>query len=446
MEKRKIVPAVAALLALLLCACGAKTGNDGVSVQRADQLSAAAQAGDRFMGVVVSENVIKVQRDSNKTVAECYVSVGQQVAEGEKLFSYDAAAAEIELDRQQLEMDKLQEERSARAAQQAELEQQLEQTETESERVRLTLEINELKTQRMESDYQIAAKEKELARLRDALDHITVVSPVEGTIRQIDEGGESGTYITIQQSGAFKVKGSINEMSLGSGLAAGARVRVISRLDSTQTWMGTVTSVELQSATQDGTDSGELSGTGRDEMTSTSSYPFFVKLDSSEGLLLGQHVYMELSNGEEQAGLWVPQNYFIDMKTDDLGETTAAVWAADSHGKLEKRTVSLGLYDDMTGCFAVVSGLAPEDYVADPADPGCRIGAAILNRDASDFFAQTEDPAPEGEDPAEKDTEDPVEEPGVDDVAQTAEEPTGDGAEQDAAEPTDDGGAQGAEG
>ena len=434
MDKRKVVATAAALLALLLCACGAKGENDAVSVQRADQLSAAAQAGDRFMGVVVSENVIKVQRDSNKTLTECYVSVGQQVAEGEKLFSYDAAAAEIELDRQQLEMDKLQEERSSRAAQQAELEQQLAQTETESERVRLTLEINELKTQRMESDYQIAAKEKELKRLRDALDQITVVSPVEGTIRQIDESGESGAYITIQQSGAFKVKGSINEMSLGSGLAAGSRVRVISRLDSSQTWMGTVTSVELQSATQSGTESGEFGGMGRDEMTSTSSYPFFVKLDSTEGLLLGQHVYMELSNGEEQAGLWVPQNYFLDMKTDDTGETTAAVWAVDSRGKLEKRTVSLGLYDDMTGCFAVLSGLAPEDYVADPADPGCRSGAAILNRDAADFFAQTADPVPDGGETVE------------DDIEESAEEPGGDDAAQNAAEPAEDDAAQGAEG
>lgn len=436
MEKKRTIPVVAALLALLLCACGAKTGSEGVSVQRADQLSAAAQAGERFMGVVVSENVIKVQRDSNKTVAECYVSVGQQVAEGEKLFSYDAAAVEIELDRQQLEMDKLQQERSSSAAQQAELEQQLAQTETESDRVRLTLEINALKTQQMESDYQIAAKEKELNRLRDTLDHITVVAPADGTVRQIDEEGQSGAYITIQQSGAFKVKGTVNEMSLGGGLEAGARIRVISRLDSTKTWMGTVTSVELQSATQGSEASGELGGMGGggDEMTATSSYPFFVKLDSTEGLLLGQHVYMELSSGEEQTGLWVPQNYFMDIKTDDLGETTAAIWAVDSHGKLEKRTVSLGLYDDTAGCFAVLSGLAPEDYVADPADPGCRSGAAILNRDASDFFAQTEEPMPEEKDLPEDDAGVPVEEP-VDDLAP-----------QEGEEPADDAAAQGAEG
>ena len=35
-------------------------------------------------------------------------------------------------------------------------------------------------------------------------------------------------------------------------------------------------------------------GSSGDDTTSSSSYPFYVTLDSSDGLMLGQHVYIEI--------------------------------------------------------------------------------------------------------------------------------------------------------
>lgn len=53
---------------------------------------------------------------------------------------------------------------------------------------------------------------------------------------------------------------------------------------------------------------------------------------------------------------------------------SAYVWA-EKNGKLEKRTVTLGAYDDMTDTYAVTDGLSEADYVAYP-DENCVEGAA----------------------------------------------------------------------
>ena len=54
--------------------------------------------------------------------------------------------------------------------------------------------------------------------------------------------------------------------------------------------------------------------------TSSSTYPFYVNLDSSDGLMLGQHVYIEPDEGqdEQKAGLWLSEVYIVDMLTQTV--------------------------------------------------------------------------------------------------------------------------------
>ena len=52
--------------------------------------------------------------------------------------------------------------------------------------------------------------------------------------------------------------------------------------------------VDQENAASD--DSNNMYGmmsTGGDSQTNSSSYPFYVQLETSEGLMLGQHVYIE---------------------------------------------------------------------------------------------------------------------------------------------------------
>lgn len=374
------------VLALVLSCAGCASDGAGISVQRADQLALAGQAGERYAGMVVSENVVEITRDTTKKVEEVYVEVGQAVKAGDKLFTYDSDALELDLEKTQLEVEKMTNEQATYTEQLEKLEKQLSRTKNESTITRLTLEINTLKTTMMENEYNLKAKDKEIENLQEMLANIDITTPVDGTIRKIDEQGETASYITVQQSGAYRIQGMINEMSMATGgLMVGSRVQAFSRV-SDETWMGTVTSIDTEDAVQNNTDMWNSYGVV-DTMTTSSSYVFFVELDHVDGLLLGQHVYIEVF-AEEQTmpGLWIPESFITDMAVnEETFETTGMVWADNGQGRLEQRSVTLGMYDGMTGCYEILSGLAPEDYVADPRNPGCEAGAATQRREPTDF-------------------------------------------------------------
>ena len=378
---------MALVLALLASFAGCGSSEGGIPVQRADQLALAGKAGERYAGVVVSENVVEITRDSSKRIDELYVAVGQEVKAGDKLFSYDSDEVELALEKTQLEVEKMTNEQVTYTEQLEKLEKKLKNTWNETDKVRLTLEINTLKTTMMENEYNLKSKDKEIANLQEMLSNIDITAPVDGTIRKVDEEGQTGSYITIQQSGAYRVQGMINEMSMGGGLMPGCRVQVFSRV-SDDTWMGTVTAINTSESSQNNGDMWNNYGVV-DSMTLSSSYVFDVELDNVEGLLLGQHVYIELYLEQmPMEGVWIPESFIMDLgMNEETFEMTGAVWAENASGKLERRAVTLGMYDGMTGCYEILTGITAEDYLADPANPGSTAGAAVSRRVPEDFTA-----------------------------------------------------------
>ncbi len=391
--KKIIVTLLAAVLVLTMGGCGGEGG--AVAVQRADRLAIAGNAQDRYAGIVVSENVVEITRDSSKRIDELCVSVGQEVKAGDKLFSYDSDELELELEKTQLEVEKAQNEQVTYTEQLEKLEKKLAKTYNESDKVRLTLEINTLKTTMMENEYNLKAKDKQIATLQEMLSNIDITAPVDGTIRKVDEDGQSESFITIQQSGAYRVQGMVNEMSMGGGVMPGVRVQIFSRV-SDATWMGTITAINTQDATQNNGNQWNNYGIV-DTMTQSSSYLFDVEPDSVDGLLLGQHVYLELFvEAPAMEGLWIPESFITDITMDEQTyETIGMVWAEGANGRLEQRSVTLGMYDGMTGCYEILSGITEGDFLADPANPACASGAAVSRREPADFTGGEENaPAP----------------------------------------------------
>ena len=93
-------------------------------------------------------------------------------------------------------------------------------------------------------------------------------------------------------------------------------------------------------------------------------------MESTDGLILGQHLYLEIFTEEGQTSGPSISSGFICY--DDDG--TTFVWA-EKNGKLEKREVTLGEYNPMTDTQEVVEGLSLEDYIAFPDAALCREGA-----------------------------------------------------------------------
>lgn len=388
MLKKTLAFICAAAMAFALCACAQEDG--GIAVQRADSLAAAAVAGERYAAMVISENVTEIKRDSTKTVEELFVAVGDTVKTGDKLFKYDLEALELDLEKQRLELEKMKNELSGYKEQLEKLEKQLQRTYNEVDKSRLTLEINTLKTSILEIEYQMIAKENAIADIEETLQNVDVVSPVDGTVRSINEEEGAQSYITIQQEGAYKIKGSLNEMNINAGLMPGVRVRAYSRVEKGLYWEGTVSSIDTDEPSENQNDYwyGPV-----DPMTESSNYVFFVEPDSTEGLLLGQHLYVEIAPAMDKAGLWIPENFFVSFNFDEAGNMTAEIYVADGNGKLTLRSVVLGMYDSMDFTYEVLEGISAEDYVADPADSGCAEGAQVSYRNVSDFAGSAEEQA-----------------------------------------------------
>lgn len=362
-------------LALVLGLSGCGSDNP-VPVERVDTLTAAATAADRFAGVVVSDNSVKVAKETDKTIKELLVQVGDQVKRGEKLFSYDTDELQLNLDKQELDLDRLE-------AEIDDLEDQIDDVEKEIKsasgdaKTQLNIQLRQLEMELTQSTYDKSTLKTEIDYTKKMLKNVTVKSPIAGTIRSIDEENAE-EYIVIQEVGAYRIKGLLNEMNMSMGIMEGAAVQIISRLDPTRVWTGVVELVDYENAEQNSFDS-MYYGVASDSMTSTSSYPFYVELDSTDGLLLGQHVYIQLASvAMDPSVVYIPENYLMDLFYDsETGQTTAAVWAVSTEGKLEKRTIILGGYDSTTGSYEVLDGLDFTDYVADPSNPDCKEGAPI---------------------------------------------------------------------
>lgn len=68
---------------------------------------------NRYAGVVESENTWKVEKNSEKTVKEVYVEVGQEVQVGTPLFSYDTEKFQSDLEQAQLDLERINNELSS---------------------------------------------------------------------------------------------------------------------------------------------------------------------------------------------------------------------------------------------------------------------------------------------------------------------------------------------
>lgn len=379
MNKKWMAAALALVLALSLVGCGSEA--EPVPVVQVSMLTRAGAAADSYGGVVISENAVQVQRDMNQTVADLYVSEGDHVREGQKLFSYDSDTLNLTLDRQELDLDRLKQVIKDKKAQITDVKKEL-KTAKDDAKTQLNIQLRSLEAELKEAEYEQEDLEQEIKYTKQMLRNVDVKSPIDGTIRKIDT--ESAAYITIQQKGAYQVRGQINELNVNAGIMAGTAVTVVSRLNPEQTWSGTVTMVDYNNASANQYDA--LYG-NTDAYSSSTSYPFYIALDSTEGLLLGQHVYIRLAgvNEDSQGRVLVPESYLGEITYDE--ETmilSAFVWCPNDQGKLEKRTLVLGEYQQENGCYVILEGLAMEDFVADPTNPDCKEGAVTdLRPDAS---------------------------------------------------------------
>lgn len=400
---------------------GGRDSNDRVYVQKVSAIMGSATGiQNRYSGVVQPQKTVEVKADSERTIGEVLVAVGDTVEEGTPLFTYDVEDLKLELEQGKLELDNQDIEINNFKNQIQELDKERKAA-AEANKFEYTTQIQTIETQIKKAEFEKSSKQLELDKLQKRIDDSQVTSKASGVIKSINDGeqggeemGSSSAFITILSTGEYRIQGTVNEQNVGM-LSSGAEVIVRSRVDENVTWRGTIDSIDTEEADSGSTDE-EYMDSSSDSSTSSSQYPFYVALENAEGLMLGQHVLIELDEGqtEEKEGIWLYSYYIVregaqddasaqaeslmegmegtefsdftdfsdfsdgtelmDMADDSLssempeGGGQAYVWADNGNGRLEKRAVELGEYDPNLDEYEIISGLSEDDLIAWPME------------------------------------------------------------------------------
>lgn len=417
---------------------GGKDSKDRVYVEKVSSVTGNLMgAQNRYSGVVQPQETVEVNADSERTIGEVYVEVGDTVEAGTPLFSYDTEDLTLELEQAKLELENQDIEISGYRNQIRELEKERTAA-AEANKFEYTTQIQTIETQIKQAEFTKSSKQLEINKLQKRVDNSQVNSTASGIVKSIDDGQsqneDTTAYMTILSTGEYRIKGTVNEQNVGM-ISSGLDVIIRSRVDEDITWTGMIESLDTEESS--GSSDGDMMEGSDDGENASSDYSFYVTLDDAEGLMLGQHVLIELDEGqtEEKEGIWLQSGYivfegreegmqpgmdevsdfmnrldteavsdFLDgMDTEmlmnyesgaedllgyegatealegfgyDMGTETpmegnsgpAYVWADNGKGKLEKRTVQLGEYDEELDQYEILSGLTEEDFIAWPME------------------------------------------------------------------------------
>ena len=369
----------AAIALSLLAACGGDAGTAAVKSVREIVADGSIAFADRYAGIVVSGESAEIKKDEDKEILEVRVAEGDMVSKGDVLFSYDTEAMQLRLEKLKLEYEMLQNKKLSAETDIPEIQNKLKWA-SAADQLAYNLQIQSLEADILESTYNMSIKEREIAALEAAMQNADVRAPIAGRVMSVKESGNDagGTeapaestenaFITITDITTYRIKGTINEMNVGT-LTEGMPVIIRSRVDGGRTWSGTLAKIDWETTVNSAANMYGFS----DEMTSTTKYPFYVDIADSEGLLLGQHVYIEPDYGQTSVreGLRLPAYYVVTDQGNPF------VWAQNGRGKLEKRPVSLGEEDPEDGSVLIVSGLSLSDSIAFPEE-GLRAGMTCV--------------------------------------------------------------------
>ena len=355
-----------------------------------DLTGASMSFNTKYMGVVEPQETKAVQKDDDKKVKEIFVKEGDYVKVGTALFSYDTEQMELDLESKQLEIDNLSNSISGEYDTIEDLKNQRNEASGDVA-LSFTSQINTISVQIKQDEYDLSVKKLQLERLKKSSGNSVVTSPMEGVIKKINNtdsnsgmGGYDGIgygyggygssdsssdgFITIMATGAYRVKGTATEENI-MNFSEGTSVVVSSRTDPDKKWSGVVSKVDKEATQDQGGDYYYYGGGGGE---SSSKYNFYIELENADGLMLGQHLYVELGDNAvslDPEKIYVPAYYLI-MTEEGATETDASgkfyVWKKDGKGRIRKTAITVGNFIPEYFFYEVTDGLSKDDYLAFP--------------------------------------------------------------------------------
>lgn len=338
-------------------------GGQSVYVTKVSDVMLGGSLGlqNRFSGSIEPQKEIKINKDATKKVAKLNVSQGQAVKAGDVLFVYDVDEIALSLEQAKLELEGIGNSINAISNNIEELKKQKSEA-SDDQQLSFTVQIQSAELDLKNKEYERTQKNNEIEKLEKSLDNAEVKSEIDGIVKTINENPAETDkpYMTILSTGNYRVKAVVSELNIGA-LTPGQKVLVRSRVDD-GIWNGTIDSIDRENPVTNQNNGMVYSDSGSSEKAS--KYNFYITLENYDNLMLGQHVYVELDNGqgEKKEGIWIPSYYVVEE------ESGTYVWVRDGSEKLEKRKVTVGEYDQEMDLKQITEGLEATDYIAFPTE------------------------------------------------------------------------------
>ena len=343
----------------------------------------------RFMGIVESQESKGVNKDSGKSVKEVYVKVGDTVKKGDKLFAYDTTEMELSLEQLNIERTGIVNNIDSLNTSLSDYTTQRNKATDQDDILSYTSQINSTNSSIKEAEYDLSVKDLEIKKMKESIEKAVVTSPMNGIVKTAgtadakesdddsdfdadmdmdddmddmddmsyssEESEESDAFITIIAEGDYRIKGITDEMNIHN-FTSGTKIILRSRTDESVTWKGKIAKVDMEpkSEQNDYYDYGE----------SASNYNFYVTPESTDNMILGQHLFIELDYGQEEGvkGVQLPAYYIVKE------EAGTFVWKKGEDGNIVKAAITLGEHNEEADTYEITAGLTLDDYVAYPDD------------------------------------------------------------------------------
>ena len=252
-----------------------------------------------YPGIIEPEQKYNINLDSERTVESIEVKVGDTVTTGQTLFTYQSKDYSLQIQQGKLEIEGL---NSTISNTNDQINELTKERDSASNEVRLQYEsqIQDLNSQLKQAELDKQTKQAEIDSLTKKVSASKVVSPIDGTVSSINANSDSGSpFITLLSSGSFRIKAEVDELNLSS-LKEGMNVTIKTRVNDKK-YTGKITKIDTKSTSSDSKKNQSSDSEESDSSNQASKFYFYVSIDNPDGLIVGQHIYVEPDTKSSEA-------------------------------------------------------------------------------------------------------------------------------------------------
>ncbi|MFB9757960.1 efflux RND transporter periplasmic adaptor subunit [Ectobacillus funiculus] len=275
------------------------------------------------------------------SVKDIFVNEGDEVAKGQKLFSYENPELDL-----QIKQAELQEKRTSLQYDQVKenvksLNEDIQKAKDEgADATALNSQLKDLELQEKTTEIEKEQNQLEKQQLEKKQAELIVYSTINGRVQTLDKDaaqtssaavGQAKVFIQLASKDPYRVEGTLSELQKAQVQPEQA-ITVTSKAVANKTWTGKIIEVSDYPTTDATAEAAGGQGT-----QTISYYPFKAVLDTQDGLSPGYHVSLEIKLSANKM-IAAPRSSIVEEGEEKFLYVVKA-------GKLQKQPVKTGMSD-----------------------------------------------------------------------------------------------------